>query len=210
MRILHVVVGVLVVCSLSACSTWFRDRASDYQTAKELPPLVFPEGQEVRPVRPLYPIPPGEIAALNVDKRFKAPKPKPLVLPAETEVAEVTPAIPLTTQRPVLGQDGTGYPAITVAGDYNVIWDRLGEALKAANVKVDDRDQRVGLYFLKLTDANGKPAVYQLRVGRNQSGCILTLQQDDDTLAPQGTTKTLFELIVRHWPSEPGEKNGKA
>lgn len=199
--------GLLVLAT--GCSTWFRDRASDYRKVEEAQPLVFPEGQETRPVRPLYPVPPGEVAKLDTSKKFQAPKPKPLVLPEGEPVVAPTTAT-AAPQRPVLTQDGNGYPLVSITGDFNAVWDRLGEALTAANVKVDDRDQRVGLYYLNLTDANGKPAVYQLRVGRSQSACILTLQQDDDTLAPQATTKTLFESIVNRWPPEPGETDGKA
>lgn len=200
--------GLLVV-SLSACSTFFRDRASDYRKVEESAPLVLPEGQETRPIRPLYPIPPGEVAKLDLKKKFQLPQPKPLVV-ADSAVAETPEFASSAEQQPVIGQDGTGYPVITVANNFEAVWDNVGDALKAANVVVEDRDQRVGLYFLKLTNASGKQVVYQLRVGRGQSGCVLTLQQDDDTLAPQGMTKTLFESIVRHWPRELGENNGKA
>ena len=50
----------------------------------------------------------------------------------------------------------------------------------------------------------------RLYVTRSQAAYTLALQKDDDTLAPQAMTKTLFESIVRHWPADPGDTNGKA
>lgn len=209
MPLMRLVLCVWLVTSLTACSTWFRDRASDYRKVEELPALVLPEGLETRPIRPLYPVPAGEVGQWDMKKKMKAPQPKPLVVADDT--AHTAPATPsLTTQRPVLTQDGNGYPLLNVDGDFHAVWDRVGEALKAASVNVDDRNQGVGLYYLKLNDAAGKPTIYQLRVSRGQSACILMLQQDDDTLAPQATTKALFESIVRYWPPEPGETDGKA
>lgn len=208
-------VRALAVVSLgllaAGCSTYFRDRASDYRTAVEAPPLVLPEGQESRPIRALYPIPPGTEAAFNPDKKFEAPKPKPLVLP---ETAATTPdaaaAPEAGVQKPVLTQDGNGYAVVSITGDFNAIWDRLDESLRAAKVKVDDRDQRVGLYYLDLAEENGKTAPYQLRVTRGQSAYTLALQKDDETLATQAMTKTLFESIVNNWPQATGDMNGKA
>lgn len=209
MRVVHGLCALLMLSMLAGCSTYFRDRASDYRSAKEAPPLQFPEGQETRQIKPLYPIPPGPEVKIDPSKKFDAPKPKPLaVLPETPANAPATVAGPV--QKPVLTQDGNGYPAASIEGDFNAIWDRLDESLRAGNVKVDDRDQRVGLYYLTLPDADGKKAAYQLRITRGQTSYTLALQKDDDTLAPQSTTKTLFESIVNHWPSESGDMNGKA
>ncbi len=209
MTVMRTSLCLLLAIFLSGCSTWFRDRASDYRTAAEEPPLTLPEGQETRSIKPLYPIPAGEVAKLDTSKKFQVPKPRPLVPTEAASSPEARPA-PAVPQRPVLTQDGNGYPVVSIAGDFNAVWDRLGEALKAADVKVDDRDQRVGMYYLSLPESGGKAVIYQLRVARGQSACILTLQKDDDTLAPQATTKTLFESIVNRWPPEPGETDGKA
>lgn len=209
MPVARLALCVLLATSVTACSTWFRDRASDYRTVEDQPALVLPEGSDTRPIRPLYPVPAGEVGQWDMKKKMKAPQPKPLVINDEA-VASQPANTPQAPQRPVLTQDGNGYPLVSVEGDFYAVWDRVGEALKAANVNVDDRNQGVGLYYLKLNDANGKPAIYQLRVSRGQSACMLMLQQDDDTLAPQATAKALFESIVRYWPLEPGETDGKA
>lgn len=201
-------VGVAV--SLASCGSLFRDRANDYRTAQDLPPLLIPPGQDTRPIAPLYAIPPGNGVQPVWPKKSEAPRPKPL--PATAAVPAAPAATPdAAPAKPVLGQDGNGYPVLNIGGDFNAIWDRLDDALHAAGVKVDDRDQRVGLYYLNLTDSDGKKGAYQLRVTRDQSAYMLALQKDDDTLAPQAMTKTLFESIVSHWPAADfGDPNGKA
>jgi uncharacterized lipoprotein len=210
-RSICLLLSLAVMMTLSGCISYFRDRASDYRTAQELPPLVLPPGQETRPVKPLYPIPPSATEAkVEWPKKFDAPKPRPLVLAVEAESAAVPAKAVAVTEKPVLTQDGNTNPVLTVIGDFNTIWDHLDIALRDSGVKVDDRDQRVGLYYLNLPAADGKKAVYQLRVARSQSAYILALQKDDDTLAPEATTRTLFESIVSHWPTESGEINGKA
>lgn len=201
----------LVVAS-TGCSSFFRDRASDYRAAQELPPLTLPSGQDSRPIKPLYPVPAaGTEAKAEWPKKFEVPKPKPLVLATEAVKASDAPEGPVAApEKPVLTQDGNAYPVLSIAGEFNPIWDRLDIALRASKVKIDDRDQRVGLYYLDLPDPDGKKAVYQLRVTRSQSAYLLALQKDDDTLAPEAMTRTLFESIVSHWPPESGDINGKA
>lgn len=175
--------------------------ADDYRSAKELPPLVLPSA-ETRPIKPLYPIPPGPVPT-TWPKKFQAPVPKPLFLEGNAS-GPAAPAAPAEVERPVLTRDGNGYPLLSVSGDFNAVWDRLGDVLRQANVKVNDRDQRVGLYYLSLDDETGKGVPYQLRITRGQSAYTLTLQKDDDTLAPKPTTQTLFEAIVSRWPQPTG------
>jgi uncharacterized lipoprotein len=172
----------------------------EYRSAQQLPPLALPAGAETRPIKPLYAIPQGPLPTTWPEK-FEVPQPRPLEL-ADAPAGSATVAAPVA-DRPVLTQDGNGYPLLGIAGDFNAIWDRLADALRAAGVKVDDRDQRVAIYYLRLDDEAGKGSPYQLRLARTQSAHTLTLQKDDETLAPQATTRSLFEAIVRHWP-EPG------
>lgn len=171
----------------------------EYRSARELPPLALPAGAETRPIRPLYAIPPGPVPQ-SWPKKFEVPRPRPLDPAAQPALAPE--AADAAVGRPVLGQDGNGYPIATVAGDFNAIWDRLEEALRGAAVRVEDRDQRVSMYYLRLDDETGKGVAYQLRLGRAQSAWTLTLQKDDDTLAPRATSEALFAAIVRHWPGE--------
>lgn len=186
--------GVAAVVLAAGCSSQPPD---DYRSAKELPPLVLPSA-DVRPIKALYPIPPGAVPT-TWPKKFQAPAPKPLVLEGGAP-GQPGMAAPAVVERPVLTQDGNGYPLLSVSGDFNAVWDRLGDVLRQAGVKVSDRDQRVGLYYLSLDDETGKGVPYQLRITRGQSAYTLTLQKDDDTLAPKPTTQSLFEAIVSRWP----------
>lgn len=191
------------LAALAGCSSLAGP--DEYRSVRQVAPLALPAGAETRPIKPLYAIPPGPLPT-SWPKKFEVPQPAPLVV-AEAP-AGAAPATPAVADRPVLAQDGNGYPLLTLAGDFNAIWDRLSEALKAAGVKVDDRDQRVAIYYLRVDDEAGKGTPYQLRLARTQSAHALTLQKDDETLAPQATTRTLFEAIVRHWP-EPGTAPGQ-
>lgn len=186
------------LAALAGCSSLAGP--DEYRTVRQLPPLAVPAGTETRPVKPLYAIPPGPVPT-TWPKKFEVPQPRPLVEAAMPAGAAPT-AAPVA-DKPVLTQDGNGYPLLGIAGDFNAIWDRLAETLRVAGVKVDDRDQRVAIYYLRIDDEAGKGSPYQLRLARTQSAHTLTLQKDDETLAPQATTRSLFEAIVRHWP-EPG------
>lgn len=181
---------------LAACA----GRGEDYQRAEELPALVLPAGQDARPIKPLFPVPPATVKPEWPDK-FVVPRPRPM-----TEVVEEVPVAgangTLPSERPTLTQDGNGYAVLSIRGDFNAIWDGLDQALRAASIKVEDRDQGLSQYYLSLADVDGKRATYQLRVTRGQSAYNLTLQKDDDTLASQDMTRTLFESIVARWPGD--------
>lgn len=186
----------VLLAGLTGCSSLAGP--PEYRTVREVPPLALPAGADTRPIKPLLAIPPGPVPT-TWPKKFEVPQPKPLVI-AEAGQGAAAPAATPAADKPVLTQDGNGYPLLTMAGDFNAIWDRLQESLRGAAVKVDDRDQRVSIYYLRLDDETGKKVPYQLRLARTQSAHTLTLQKDDDTLAPRETTRSLFEAIVRHWP----------
>lgn len=189
--------ALLTLALLAGCSA--LRGPDEYRSARELPPLALPAGAETRPIKPLYAVPPGPVPT-TWPKKFEVPKPRPLVVADAGQAAQPTSTTPAVPDKPVLTQDGNGYPLISISGDFNAIWDRLQEALGKAGVKVEDRDQRVSLYYLRLNDASGKNTPYQLRLSRTQSAYTLTLQKDDDTLAPQETSRSLFEGIVNNWP----------
>lgn len=198
MPLLRTLVLLLVAGQLAACVGPFRDRSLVYRDAADAPVLALPEGQETRPVRPLFPVPP-ETGPREWPKKFEVPRPRPL--PADVVSQAPVPEAPAgQAGRPVLTQDGNGYPVLSIQGDFNAVWDGLDQSLRAAGVKVEDRDQRLSLYYVRLTDADGRQSTYQLRVTRGQTAFVLALQKDDDTLAPQAMTRTLFESIANRWP----------
>lgn len=197
MRLPQTLALLLAAGLLTACVGPFRDRSLVYREAADLPPLALPDGQETRPVRPLFPVPP-ETGQVEWPKKFEVPRPRPLPADTASSSPQEQPSQP--AGKPVLSQDGNAYPVLSIQGDFNTVWDGLDQALRAANVKVEDRDQRLSLYYLRLADAAGKQATYQLRVTRGQTAYVLALQKDDDTLAPQAMTRTLFESIASRWP----------
>lgn len=191
---------IVMLSGLSACLAACAGRGEDYQRAEELPALVLPAGQDARPIKPLFPVPPAAVKP-EWPAKFVVPRPRPMA-----EVVVETPVTgadsPQTSERPTLTQDGNGYAVLSIRGDFNAIWDGLDQALRAASVKIEDRDQSLSQYYLSLADVDGKRATYQLRVTRGQSAYNLTLQKDDDTLAAQDMTRTLFESIVARWPGD--------
>lgn len=186
----------LLVVGVSACAS----KGEDYFHAVDLPPLTLPDGQESRQIKPLFPVPPAAAAQAAWPEKFEVPRPRPME--AQPEQVVPLPSQQAGSDKPELTVDGNGYAVLSVRGDFNAIWDRLDQALRAAGVKVEDRDQGLSQYYLNLADADGKKATYQLRVTRGQSSYSLTLQKDDDTLASQDMTRTLFESIVARWPGD--------
>jgi uncharacterized lipoprotein len=197
------VLGVVLVL-LSGCSA-FRGNDDEYRNVRDLSPLKLPNAAETRSIKPLYPIPPGPVPS-QWPKKFEAPAPKPLDLVEGKEPQPAEAAAAADAERLVIGQDGNGHPLLTITGNFNAIWDRLNDALQKADVKISDRDQRVGLYYLNIDDETGKNVPYQLRLTRGQTAYTLTLQKDDDTVAPKATTRSLFEAIVSHWPAPADDK----
>lgn len=196
MRLLQGFCLVALATGLAGCAS----KGEDYFHAQDLPALRFPDGQETRQVKPLFPIPPVTVAQAEWPDKFEVPKPRPMT---ETAVPDQpAPAKVDGSDKPDLTVDGNGYAVLSVQGDFNAVWDGLDQALRTAGVKIEDRDQALAQYYLSLVDANGKRATYQLRVTRGLSAYTLTLQKDDDNLAPQAMTRTLFESIVARWPGD--------
>jgi uncharacterized lipoprotein len=196
MTLIRGVCSVVLAVALAACAS----KGEDYFLAKEMPPLTLPEGQESRQIKPLFPIPPVTAPQVAWPKKFEVPRPRPIEVQPAPEAQSPTPQV--VNEKPALTVDGNGYTVLSVQGEFNAVWDQLDQALRAAGVKVEDRDQGLSQYFLNLADADGKKATYQLRVMRGQSAYNLTLQKDDDTLASQDMTRTLFESIVARWPGD--------
>jgi uncharacterized lipoprotein len=188
--------ALLLPVLLSSCSSLFYDERTDYARAKELPPLNL--GTDTRPINPLWVIPPGpSLPEGATAKKFKAPAPKPLEVAVTNTVSTVVGTV---GKEPILTQDGNGYPIVMLSGDFLAIWDNIQNALLAAKITIDDRDQRLGLYYLKLQDDKKVFAIYQLRLIKGQGAYTLTLQKDPDNLASQALSQRVCEAIVAKWP----------
>lgn len=193
----------LLTLAVAGCGL-LPDHSLDYQQARNVPPLQLPDGQSPRTIQPLYPIPEVQVApdrqAVVVEgqgrsQRFVAPPPKPLL---KTAVAE-QPQTPAIASKPVIVGDGNAHPMLQISGDMLKVWDNLAAALKAANIRVTDRNQSLGLYFVELTVA-GKKSNYQVKLTRTNNDNLVSLQKDDDTVAESDVSQSLFESLLKSWP----------
>ena len=201
---MRIVPVLLVLFSLSACS-FLPDRSLDYLQAKNVPPLVV-STTDSRSIKPLYAIPdiatPTQTVVLvqgeGRKQRFVAPLPKPLVVAGQSSAVDPKPTV--LASKPQIVNDGNGHPVLQMNGDILQVWDTLNKALAAANIKVSDRNQTLGLYFVDLIK-DGKSAAYQLKVIRTSNDNVISLQKDDDTLAEPELSQQTFERLLNHWPS---------
>lgn len=87
--------------------------------------------------------------------------------------------------------DGNGYPILVVNQDFNHAWRDIGLALDRAKIPVDDLDRSLGIYYLakkavvKDEDDDEVEKDVQLRLVSSESGIQVSVQLDDDTVAPQ-------------------------
>ena len=184
---------LLAATVLPACSGYLRDRSLDYGQAKASPALTLPAGVETRPIKPLYPIPAVAVTAPASGKNFIVPFP-----PAMKPVQEVAlPSLPNSPGRTLvkLGTDGNGVPELRVVGPRERIWDELARALSNAGVTLKDRNQDLGLVDVSISGQD-----YQLRMVRASEAFVLSLQRNDETLAPVAVSRNLLTTLQARWP----------
>ncbi len=80
------VAGVGLIVLMAGCG-WVRDSSDDYRSARELPPLVMPEGLDDRRIQSCYVIPPAQDAVLS--PAFEVPRPEPLGGDANDQVVRI-------------------------------------------------------------------------------------------------------------------------
>jgi len=86
----------------------------------------------------------------------------------------------------VMTWDGNGYPVLVINQDFNRAWQEVGNALKKARIEVEDLDRTLGIYYLKKKDSDDDDErPLQLRIARSESGIQVSVQYDDDALAPK-------------------------
>ncbi len=126
----------------------------------------------------------GSSVSLLADRRFDAPN------------------------RVSLGRDGNGNPQLTLATDFDRAWSAIGRALQDADIRVDDLNRSLGVYYVNLAEGARQPdekpglfsrlfggesdrdAVdaraerYQLRLTTLGSSVQVSLDKDSETVAP--------------------------
>lgn len=187
----HLVCVLLAVTVLPACSGFFRDRSLAYVDAKSSPPLAIPADVSTRPITPLYPIP--AVAVKPIDKPVEAPFPPEMTAQVSVELAALPNAPGRTPVK--FGTDGNGVPELRVVGPRERVWDELGRTLKTIDVKIKDRNQSLGIVYITIAEQD-----YQLRMIRATEAYVISVQRDDDTLAPVTLSRNLLGTLQVRWP----------
>lgn len=137
----------------------------------------------------------GSSVSLLADRRFDAPN------------------------RVSLGRDGNGNPQLTLATDFDRAWSAIGRALQDADIRVDDLNRSLGVYYVNLAEGARQPdekpglfsrlfggesdrdAVdvraerYQLRLTTLGSSVQVSLDKDSETVAPGDVARRVLGLL---------------
>ena len=100
-------------------------------------------------------------------------------------------------------RDGNGYPILVINLDFNHAWLSVGQALERSRIAVTDLDRSLGVYYLAETavvkvDDDEEEMELQLRLISSESGIQVSVQVDDDTLAPEQQSARLLNRIREH------------
>lgn len=186
------VVGLVAISVLSGCGSFFRDRGLDYTAATSTQPLKIDGEVSTRPIKPLYPIP--EVSAQKQGILTKPPFPPSMQAAKPEEV--VAPLPNVAGRLPVkLGTDGNGVPELRIVGPRERVWDELQQTLKALSINVTDRNQTLGMVYIKIDGVD-----YQLRMVRGAEAQIINLQRDENSLAPVNLSRNLLSTMQVRWP----------
>jgi len=97
-------------------------------------------------------------------------------------------------------RDGNGYPILVINQDFNRAWLSVGQALQKSRIGVTDLDRTLGIYYLAEKalveiDEEEEERELQLRLISSESGIQVSVQVDDDTLAPEEQSARILNRI---------------
>ena len=96
----------------------------------------------------------------------------------------------------VMTWDGNDYPVLVINQDFNRAWQDVGIALNKARIGVEDLDRSLGIYYLQKKDpSDDAEQALQLRVARSESGIQVSVQYDDDNLAPKEESAAVLNRL---------------
>lgn len=122
-------------------------------------------------------------------------------------------------------RDASGAPILTVDTDFDRAWSRVGSALESADIRVEDLNRTLGIYYINLAEGTsgrsgekqsfwnmlfGRQADpeelearaerYQLRVARADkgNGTQISVEKDINTLAPVEAAQKVLNLLQEH------------
>lgn len=205
---------------------YFRDRGSDYLAAREAAPMQLPPDVQARPLEPLLPVP-AAVPTPSAEGKFEVPRPRAL---RAGEIASAGDApggsVSLLADRSFdaparvsLGQDGSGNPLLTLASDFDRAWSAVGRALQDADVRVDDMNRSLGVYYINLAeeakqpdeepgffsrllggkdeaeDIEARAERYQVRLTSVGGSVQVSVDKGIDAVAPADVARRVLELI---------------
>lgn len=206
---------------------YFRNRSSDYLTSRETAPMQLPPDVEARRIEPLLPIP-AAVATPSADAEYDVPRPqKPLA--GEASRSDEGGSVSLLSDRSFdaperisLGSDGSGNPQLTLASDFDRAWSAVGRALQDGNVRVDDMNRSLGVYYINLAEDADKPDEkpgffsrllggepdaeeidaraerYQVRLTHVGDSVQVSVEKNLETVAPADVARRVLGLIQDH------------
>ncbi|MGP0173378.1 outer membrane protein assembly factor BamC [Pseudomonas sp. NCHU5208] len=121
--------------------------------------------------------------------------------------------------RASLSEDGNGNPVLNLSADFDRAWSGVGRSLELADIRVDDLNRSLGVYYINLAEGaqrrDEKPGFfrrlfgsepskeeiearaerYQVRLTTVGEGVQVTVEKDLNTIAPDDVARRVLGLI---------------
>ena len=118
-----------------------------------------------------------------------------------------------------LSEDGTGNPVLSLGADFDRAWSGVGRSLEMADVRVDDMNRSLGIYYINLAEtaskANAEPGFfsklfgsepskeevearaerYQVRLTPVGDSVQVSVEKDINTVAPADVARRVLDII---------------
>lgn len=133
--------------------------------------------------------------------------------------------------RVFLIKNSAGHPVLQLDTDFDRAWSRVGSALESADIRVEDLNRTLGIYYINLAEGSSgrsskkqgfwgalfhsepdpeeleaRAERYQLRVAKASDGIQLSLEKDLHTLAPVEVSRHVLVLLQEHLEQHPNKK----
>ncbi len=118
-----------------------------------------------------------------------------------------------------LSEDGNGNPVLSLGADFDRAWSGVGRSLEMADVRIDDINRSLGVYYINLAERAQKPddkpgffgkvfgsepskeeiearaERYQVRLSAVGDSVQVTVEKDLNTIAPADVARKVLDLI---------------
>lgn len=176
MRIRAVISVWLISLLFTGCSL-SPDRRLEYRKVETLPRMALPEGMKLVAEDDRFAVPDAEQRLYYEKKeRFELPFPPQLGVLASEEPDQDVAAPGVEKTRIVLSRDGNNYPMIMIETVYPWAWEYVGQALPTTELKIDDRNRDIGVYFVRVPERFGADSrEVQIKLSRVANGVQVTV-----------------------------------